>query len=202
MISKMIIGILGERGIKCQYIYGRLKPFVSRPLIWIGGKFLKKKNTSYLAYLSDKRRLMKKHSILSKIYKNILLLDYSLQLIFKVTIPYMLGKNIICDRYIYDTIINDIAIDMELPISETNNLIRRFLKIAPEPAIAFLIDLPEEIAFQRKSDIPSIEYLRERKNLYLSIGSEFNMIILNGAENPENIKETVLEILIKADLIQ
>ncbi|MEG9193764.1 MAG: hypothetical protein V6S10_00325 [Candidatus Methanoglobus sp.] len=194
-LARSLTEELSKRGLKCQYIYGRLRPLVAQIFILAGRIFLKKKDKSFSEFSSDKRKFVKKHTLLSRIYMKVMLLDYLLQLFFKVTLPYMFGKNMICDRYVYDTIINDFAVDMGLSIFETSRLIERLFKVAPKPTIAFLIDVPEEIAFKRKSDIPSLDYLRERRRLYLSIKDDFGILVLDGSKDLKEVKESLFKVL-------
>lgn len=192
-LSKSLVEMLNKNGIKCRYVYGRLQPLLSKPFMWLGRiVFLRKTSKNYVEYSRRKRETMKKFALLSLVYKYILLLDYSLQLLFKIRIPKLLGKSIVCDRYVYDTVINDISADHGLSIHEMKKVIDKLFYFAIRPDIAFLIDLPEEIAYQRKSDTPSLEYLRERRKLYLEIAREFRIVVLEGTkELDELLKEIV-----------
>ena len=58
--------------------------------------------------------------------------------------------------------------------------IYRWLRIFPQPDLTFLLDLDENIAFSRKNDVSSIEYLKERRGLYLDLASRFGFTILDG----------------------
>ena len=202
-LSKALVEMLNKNSIKCKYVYGRIEPFISRVFIWVGRKlFLRGKDAfgNYIEYSNIKRAAMKRNSFLSTIYQNILLFDYSLQLLFKIRIPLILGKNIVCDRYVYDTII-DLSVDMEFSGSEMRDLIKKLFYIAPKPDIVFLIDLLEEIAFQRKKDTPSIEYLKERRKAYFSIINEEEIVVLDGSKSLDKLKEIiqnkVAEVVIK-----
>ncbi|HUU41342.1 MAG TPA: hypothetical protein VMW42_10390, partial [Desulfatiglandales bacterium] len=53
--------------------------------------------------------------------------------------------------------------------------------------LVFLIDLPEEIAFTRKNDIQSVEYLRERRHIYIEMADRYGFIKLDGQAKPETI---------------
>lgn len=150
---------------------------------------------NYTQYSNTKRDAMKRNSFLVWIYKNILLFDYSIQLLFKVRLPLMLGKNIVCDRYVYDTVITDLSVDMNYSTSEIIDVIKRFFYIISRPDLVFLIDLPEEIAFQRKNDTPSIEYLREIRNIYVDVGKEEGMVILDGSKNLNEIQHRAVEVV-------
>lgn len=196
-LSKELVKLLNRKGVKCKYVYGKLNPFISKPFILIGREiFLRGKNPfkDYSEYSNSKRRVIMKHYFLSRIYQKILLFDYMLQIFFKIKLPLMLDKNIVCDRYVYDTIITDIAIDMYSKgriIKLLNNLQHFF----PDPDITFLVDLPEEIAYKRKDDIPSIDYLKERRKIYLEVGEKFGMVVLDGSKSLEELRKEIQKYL-------
>jgi len=199
-LSKILVKELKERGVECKYVYGRLEPIISRPLILAGRKiFLRKRDVKkdYKGYLSEKKEVFKKYSLFSKIYYYILVLDYTLQLFFKIRLPLLFGKKLICDRYVYDTLVMDLVIDFNLNEYQMLRLLNRFFWVVPRPNVAFLIDLDEEIAFHRKSDTPSVDYLRERREVYLRIAEKERMVILDGTEDLQKIKGRVLEIIME-----
>ena len=103
----------------------------------------------------------------------------------------MRHKNIVCDRYIYDTVV-DLATDLNYSDSKRNSVLRNFLRLSPKPDMIFLIDLPEEIAYQRKTDVPSINYLRERREIYLNIGKECGMTLLDGSKELGELENLIL----------
>ena len=190
-LAKGLVETMEKKGIRYKYVYGRLEPFILRPFIAIGRKiFLRGKDMfrDYTEYSSTKNGAIEHHSFLFTFYRYILLFDYFLQLLFKIRIPLMLGRNIVCDRYVYDTVITDLSVDMNYSNHEIRDLIKRFFYIAPKPDLAFLIDLPEKIAFQRKNDTPSIEYLKERRKMYLDVGKEEGMLVLDGSKKLDDLE--------------
>jgi dTMP kinase len=197
-LSKALVKELRERGIKCNYVYGRLEPFILKPFILISRKvFLKKErfNKNYEEYSKTKREVLRKHPFLSKVYQSILSIDYLLQLLFKIRIPLIFGKNLICDRYIYDTAVTDMAVDFGFTKPQILSFVRRFFYIAPKPHLAFLIDLPEDIALKRKSDILSEGYLRDRRGIYLEIAREVEMMVLDGSKDFHELQYEVVKIV-------
>ena len=204
--AKNLVENLSRNGIKSKYVYARLIPIIFRPLLIVGNLlFLRKKsiNKDYEDYSDTKKNTLKKHIFLSKIFYKIMLFDYYLQLLYKIKLPLLLNKNIVCDRYIYDTIITDIAVDMEYSEDEIFNLIERRLSILPAPDIIFLIDLPEEVAYRRKSDIPSVGYLKDRRKYYLSAADKFKMIKIDGDGGIEDIERKIFdETLLKMEEIE
>ena len=190
-LSKELVESLNKEGVKCKYVYARLSPRILKPFILIGDLiFLRRKDISgnYFEYSNTKRKAIEKHSFLSRVYQQILLLDYVLQIFFKVKLPLTFGKNIVCDRYVYDTVITDLSVDMAYSKDRIIDLINNILRFFPKPDIAFLIDVPEEIAYQRKNDTPSIEYLKEKRERYLDVGKGYRMKILDGSKSLEELQ--------------
>jgi len=193
-LSKELVELLNKKGIKCRYVYGRLNPFILKLFILIGDwLFLRGKDISknYSEYSNTKRKAIEKHSFLSKVYQQILMFDYSLQIFFKVKLPLIFGKNIVCDRYIYDTIITDLSVDMNYSKDKVISMLNNLLRYSPEPDITFLIDVPEKIAYQRKDDTPAVEYLEERRRVYLDVGKTYKMVILDGSKSLEDLKNSI-----------
>jgi len=96
------------------------------------------------------------------------------------------------DRYIYDTVINDLAVHLNYSEKEITDTILRSLFVLPVPIRTFLIDIPEEIAFARKNDIPHIDYLKERRPIYLTLKHLPNVVFLNGENSLETLEKEIL----------
>lgn len=183
-ISKILVNDLQETGVNIGYVYNRYAPFMLRPIMLIGKLiFLRKKDFSsdYTEYSHTKKTASKKHPFLATLYQYLLLFDYFFQITFKIGLPLHFGKNIVCDRYIYDTIVTDLSVDFNYSDEDVRSCLNKILSLFPTPDIIYLIDVSEEIAYQRKDDVPSIEYLKDRRNTYLSIAKECNMKVLNGS---------------------
>ncbi|NPV51549.1 MAG: thymidylate kinase [Candidatus Methanofastidiosum sp.] len=192
--AKYIRQVLRKHGIECDYVYGRLEPFILKPFIMIGRRiFLKERDMfkDYRGYSYGKRKKIKDHPLLFKIYYFIMLLDYLIQLFLRVKIPSVMGHNIVCDRYIFDTVINDFAVDMNYSNKKMKKEIEKFFRFFPKPTLSFFIDVPVDIAFKRKNDIPSLKYLEERAMRYRFIASEYDMIIVDGSKDLEKIKRFI-----------
>lgn len=196
-ISLEVNNIFQAKGIKTKYVYGRIVPFFSRLLMWAGRLFIlkRKKEDLYLDYdnyVSQKKMKLNSNYFLSRIYMYALLLDQVLQTITKISIPLLFGKTVICDRYVYDTVITDIAIDFNLSLDEILDLINKMLCIIPKPDIVFYIDVPEDVAFGRKNDVAHIGYLADRRKCYKQIAEEYSFITLNGVKTVNDIVEKIL----------
>jgi dTMP kinase len=71
-------------------------------------------------------------------------------------------------------------------------MLSNLFKVIPSPDIVFLIDVPEEIAFSRKDDVPDINYLRERRSTYLKVANWCNMIVVDGSKTLSEIENLIL----------
>ena len=147
----------------------------------------------YKGYTGTKKQLFGKRC-LAQGYKCLALFDYLCQSFIRIRLPLLLGKNIVSDRYIYDFAVN-LVVDSEYAVRHDVKLLSELSSLLPEPDIAFLIDLPEQVSFQRKNDIPSIEHLTKRRELYLHIGRESGLVILDGSldinELSKNIEDNI-----------
>ena len=110
----------------------------------------------------------------------------------KVTLPLLRGKKLVSDRYVYDTLIN-MGLNMNYSALKIAKSINAFFRFFPRPDSTFLIDVPEEVAFSRKGDIPDIEYLRERRYIYLELAKIFHMHTLDGTKPLEVLTREVLK---------
>jgi len=193
-LAKFIVKDLQEGGIKASYVYSRYVPIILRPVMLLGKLlFFRNKDfyRDYSGYSDTKKRASKRHNILAGFYQHLLLFDYFFQILFKIKLPLLFGKNIISDRYIYDTIVTDLSVDFNYSEEDVKKILNKILSLFPTPDITFLIDLPEEIAYQRKDDVPSIKYLRDRRKTYLFIGKECEMILLDGSMPLDEVKSAV-----------
>lgn len=181
---------MDNEGTRWKYVYARLDPFLLKPFIIIGHRLiLGKKNIfeDYAEYSGTKRRAIRDNP-LSVVYQWLLLLDYSIQVLVKVKVPLILGSSIICDRYVYDTVATDLAVDFGYSDKKIQQTLRRLLRLFPKPQLVFLVDVPEEVAYRRKDDIPSIDYLRERRRVYLAMAQDFRFVVLDGCRTVADLE--------------
>jgi len=144
-----------------------------------------------------------KNPFIIPFYKVILIADYAPQLIWNICRPLLKNqKTIISDRYIYDTVIY-MGLNLGYDVIKLASEIKKWFHFFPEPDATFLIDIDERIAFQRKDDVPSIHYLKERRKLYLDLAYELGMKVLDGAEKIpclfKSIEKELLNLTCKAE---
>ncbi len=154
--------------------------------------FLKNINqfNDYYEY-HEKIKKVVKRSLIIEFYKILIFLDLYFQILIRIKIPLLFRRGIITDRYLYGTLI-DMAANFGFNKHDLEILIKDWQIFFPKPGKIFLIDLPEEIAFKRKNDIPSIDYLKFRRKQYLDLPRFLNIIRLDGLCPPEELKEIAM----------
>jgi dTMP kinase len=197
-LAHNVFNSLMTKGLRAKKVYGRHQHMLSRLAILIGRK-LYLTNTdmfgNYDDYLRDKRKVYKKSSLAIKLYIYLLVLEYFIQVLFRITIPLKFGYSIIADRYVYDTVINDIAVDKGLSYDDVSDILAKFWSFIPKPDAAFLVSVPEEVAISRKNDIPSISYLQIRNQLYNQLVATENLVVLDGTLPVDKLKDKVISLL-------
>lgn len=184
-----------EKDKRIKKIYGRYTPLLIKYVMAAGRRFLLDKNKNipldHDVRLDKKKSLFRKSRILSQLYISLIMIEYYFELIFKLIIPYKMGYSIISDRYVFDTIVNDIAIDMELSTIDVTNLLSKFWLVIPRPDITFLVQVPEHVAIKRKNDIPSLSYLKIRNRFYNEISASEQFVVLDGTLSISELEERV-----------
>ena len=117
--------------------------------------------------------------------------EYFFEILFKIIIPKKLGYSIIADRYVYDTVINDIAIDFDLTSDGVKSITNQFFAVIPKPDVTFVIDTPVETAYNRKKDIPSQSYLKIRNEFYQKLVSD-EITKIDGTKEPASLMDEVI----------
>ena len=147
---------------------------------------INRKNSS-----SDKTNNLPKNGLTIKVWRIINSIDLILFYFFKINIPLILGKVIICDRYVYDSII-----DLEYigKSDNFNRIIYKMLKfLAPIPNIQFFLDLNPNIILQRGCEEPKIE-LANKYIYYRKMMAHTNAIIVDNSRPFDEVSEKISNI--------
>jgi len=103
----------------------------------------------------------------------------------------ILGKNLVCDRYVYDIVVF-FATELHYSESKAKNLIRLLKSVTPKPLISFLVDVPAAIAMQRKDDIPSGEQHERLRKLYFDLAKgDATVKFVDGSKRLEEVNYDV-----------
>ncbi len=187
-LAEILADAMKRSGIKSKYAWcgwRQFDSFLLRPFAAImRGLLIRRESASVDRDISIERV---ENRFLFPILRYLMLLDYLISVFPKVKIPLMRGQSIVSDRYIYDLIVE----------SMINHKTRgnAVLNLLPKPDFTFLIDLPEEIAYERKTDIPSVDFLRQKRQLYLDVATQRidkeKLLVIDGSEDIGRIEELI-----------
>jgi dTMP kinase len=195
-LAKELIDVMNKKGFKTKYWWCKFESFKSEYLsVKILKRFFRNSNISNLDGHFSKRP--RRNSLPLDVYQYLVMLSYIYQIYLNVRLPLFFGRTVICDRYIYDALV-DFAIEFEYPKEKTQKMLKIFFSLTPKPDLIFLVDLPEEIAYKRKKDIPSISYLSKRREIYLEMQERINnVILLDGNKDLKELSDMIKSKVIK-----
>ena len=122
--------------------------------------------------------------------------DYGIQIFIKIRIKLLTKKLIISDRIFYDSVI-----DQAINLGERGDWLLGSLDsfcmkmIFPRPDMVFYIDCSGDLAFSRKRDAPNVDYLIERRNLYLELAERYGWIKIDGTLPVDKIAVQIKELV-------
>ena len=186
--GKSSLGTLLERelvsqGVKTRMTWVCLRPVLLKPIAKLA-KFMlvrkHKKFDDYSKHIAAKKTGIKKFSWAHGIYFWIMMIDYFPQVLFKVLLPRLAGYHIICDRYYHDLML-DYGVTVSANIEHILRLTALSERLFPKPDLLYFLFVTPEIAMSRKSDIPAVEYLQERSDIYAAIAERFNATVLDAS---------------------
>lgn len=174
-----------------RYIWNSFDPRLIRPLVAAGKRVFFRGQDIFEDYheYSVARRHVFSPGLIATGYENLYLLDYSMQVLPRVCCSLIRGGGLVCDRYVYDTVV-DLAVDLGFSAERRRRLLRNLLRIFPQPDLVFLLDVPEEVALKRKTDHP-LDLLTERREAYLHMARENGIIVLDGLRTPQELRGDV-----------
>lgn len=124
------------------------------------------------------------------LYQTYLLAAYWFNIVIKVSIPLLMGRDCICDRYIYDTFV-DLAIDLRYSDQTMIAKIERYMRYVPKPDIVFHFTVPADVALDRKGDIPSRDMWDEKSRKYDLFADVAEIISLDGTLSVNTLLEQI-----------
>ncbi|MHA1341450.1 MAG: dTMP kinase [Promethearchaeota archaeon] len=193
--AKLLFERLKQDGLQVSYVWSRWDPIFLRPLINIWKKTIKRdmtKSNYEVSQMKNTKKRLLNNFVFRWLWLVCFLVDYGVQMFIKMRIELFRRKVIISDRTFYDSLI-DQAINLgnkkSLLLDNVNIF---FMNIFfPQPDLIIYLDCPVDIAFFRKVDVPDIEYIKERKELYLKLASKYGWTKVDGALDIDDISAQV-----------
>ena len=118
--------------------------------------------------------------------------DYKKQFAEKTKDAIGSNKNIVFDRYYLDLFI-DQGINFGYTPEQVYSEIVKYKKSFPAMDKVIYIDVSPEVCFARKDDIPSMDYLEKRFNIYKYIAQREKWTVINGEQELEKVYSEIKE---------
>ncbi len=184
---------LVEKDFRVKYVWSRGIGLTFEPLLRIIRLLLLgNKSPSMGEYVSKRERLLKMEPI-TNLWAHAILIDELLQLLIKVKIPLLFRQNVVCDRYIYDALI-DVECDLGQNVSKVSEKIIRDL--LPKPKTTFITDTGSTEIMRRKKSL-EFEVVQCKRKKYLAYlhGERFILVDTKNSlqQNKKEILSRVLE---------
>lgn len=173
----LILEYLSKKGIKCQYRWLRFHHFFSLPLL----AFCRVAGYTRISTLGDYQKCsyheFYRSKFISLVYPWILFFDTFLFTTIKVYIPMFFGTSIVCDRFVYDTLIDTAIATKDYEIHR-KPVGRSFLKLIPKDARFVMLNIDKSVIFSRRSELKNDQTFDERYKLYMKLSQLFDITIV------------------------
>lgn len=203
--AQRLVAELQAAGYPAVHVWSGGKRVFRRPLIALGKRLMRKRlsaartrsaqpntaaDTAYHQYLASTQSVLR-HAWLRRLWEHVSLLEHTIEIWFTVVPPLLRKQIVVSDRYLHDSIIR-VAV---LAGTDAQQLPQRLSSLrwyrVPRPTRSFLIDVPADVAFQRKDDIPAIEYLQRRIPLYHAAVPVLGLQVIDGTASPDDVAAAV-----------
>lgn len=182
---ELLVHDLEARGLVVGTLWCRWDPLLAKPavrLLGLASRLRRRKTARGDATGPSPSTAERRRSIRARILRNrwagvawrgMLIIDYGARLAPAVRRARRRNDVVLLDRYWQDVMV-DLSYGGRL--EDPPRLLRRLL---PEPAGVVILDVPEAIALERKTDTPDLEYLSERRRLYAEVAERSGAAIVD-----------------------
>lgn len=173
--ANLLVEYLRKQGIDCEYKWLRFHHFFSLPVL----AFARLTGLSRVETLENGKKIgyhdFHKSKLISTLYPYVLFIDTLVFMTLKVTIPMKcFGKTIVCDRFVYDTLV-DLAISTNDLDLLTSDLSKRYAAIIPKYCLVVALSGDEKALRKRREDIKYDKVLPQKIHYYLAICDTFHI---------------------------
>lgn len=197
-----------EAGWETATVWTGGRPYVSRPLVRLVKRRLRAPvqqadgsfearaagddpSDAFGEYLSKSNEMFRAYWPLRRGWTDVSLAEHAIEANLAVQPHLRAGRAVICDRYIYKSIVN-LAILLDVEMTDLPALLKHpAVRLVPRPDLYFLMDLPAEVAAARKTDLPSIEYVARRVPVYRALAAYAQMPVVDATQTPEIVAEAI-----------
>jgi thymidylate kinase len=138
------------------------------------------------AYVQASHRLSRRSRLLRQLWIHLTLIEHAIEADLIVLPRLLRGTAVVCDRYLFRSVVS-LAVMLDLSEVELRRLTRHPAHaLAVRPALTVLLDLPASVAYGRRHDLQSVEFLERRASVYRAL-AEMGDVRLFDATLPADI---------------
>ncbi len=188
---------LRSEGIRGRAVWNRWRPTLSAPLIRIAKRTLSGREKvvqgDYESFREAKRREMKS-DWKRGLWQIMVWSEYAWQVHWRTLGRRLGGAVVICDRYVYDTLI-DVAINFSTAPEGLASLMNNpLLALFPKPALVVFIDIDPALGAARKADGTPAVYLADRREYYRAMARILKAPIVDGGAPAAEVASRIWEL--------
>lgn len=189
--AHLLIDRLRSQGIKTKHVWLRFPFLFSIPLLsyahWRGCSWYEETDGFRHGYWDFRQSWL-----LRTCLPWTLLFDAALASIFHIHLPLLLGKVVVCERYVIDMLV-----DLSLASGDPH-LHRRlpgqfFYRLLPRHASIFLLELDAATIRQRRRDLRADWRLHDRLHAYSILSDDLSLTTLDGIKSVAEINDLILK---------
>lgn len=192
--TTLLIDSFNKLGIKYEYKWLRFHHLFSLPVLALARVF----GLSEVVIQDGEKigyHYFHRSQIISALYKTAMFLDTVIFTIYKVYIPLnILKKRIICDRFIYDTIV-DLMISTGQHQIYKSPMGKLLLRLIPYNSKIVILISDEDSLVNRRNDLSMDNNLGLKIKLYDIISKEFGLPTIEASLTIDEVNEKLKEIV-------
>ncbi len=201
--AQRLVEHLNRCGYPAEYVWSGGRTLLSRPFTHLAKRILDGSQhaaaveavATSLArspYLANTRRLLG-WGPLRSLWLYFSLYEHAAKIRLTVLPRLAQGKVVICDRYLYDSIVT-----VALLAGLEPDALPALLKLppgchVPQPACWFFLDLPAERAASRKAELRDVPLLQQRIALYREMAAALDMYRINASAPPDDVAMQIFD---------
>lgn len=201
--AQRLVRHLVGHGLAAEYLWCRGRNLLSLPFIVLGRRLHRAPTTHHdlrdddgrrreAAYQHKKTGLLRRNPLVRGAWTFAVLTERLVELSVRVRAALSRANVVVCDRYLFDSLV-DLATDLgEPPEVAAQRLRRWYCRLLPQPETVALLDLDPETAYARKPDIPSLSYLAARRALYQGFAQAAGWTLIDAAARPDTVTRALL----------
>jgi len=192
---KALIQALNTCELKTKYVWSRCgsSKFVGF-LVKIGKLVFSKRNSQPISNTYDKvqeRESYLRNRLVRFFWSWLILTELTIKYDLAVGLPVLLGRIVLCDRYVLDTVA-----ELSAYCNDNNMHNRLHSKLSnflnPSPNWAFLLDVSPQVVLRRNHEKIPRAHLEKQISLYRKMAKHYNVTIINNDLSFEEINDKLV----------